>query len=294
MLFGMLLVSERQGMGKSTLGERILAPLVGMNNTGFPGERDIVESGFNGWVANKRLIVVGEIYTGQSFKAYNILKSYLTDKNINVNEKFQRPYTIENWVHVLACSNSKKALRIEETDRRWFYPRLNEVPWKREQWGEFYEWLASGGLAIIAQWARDFGEYVLPGEHAPMTVSKNSLIADSKGEVLNHWTDVLEAAEEEVVEGGVVFAVSEVRDAMRKVHGRVFETPLQFRKEALARGWKTCEERVAIDGGLSHIVASPPMAEELQKLIEEGDRRAVRAYLTKKLQRLGDRLKSSM
>jgi hypothetical protein len=258
MLYGMLLVSERQGMGKSTLGERILAPLVGPTNTGFPGERDIVESNFNGWIANKRLIVVGEIYTGQSFKAYNILKSYLTDKNINVNEKFQRPYTIENWAHVLACSNSKKALRIEESDRRWFYPQLNETPWTREQWGEFYQWLNGGGLSVIMRWAQEYGSYVLPGEHAPMTISKGALIRDSKGEVLNHWMDIMESVE--IGEEVVAFALNDVRDALRKRHGKIYESPLDFRREAVRRGWFSPQNRMKFAGGMSYVVLSPALA----------------------------------
>lgn len=291
MLYGLLLVSERQGMGKSTLGERILAPLVGMRNTGFPGERDIVESNFNGWVANKRLVVVGEIYTGQSFKAYNILKSYLTDKHIQVNEKFQRPYTIENWVHIVACSNSKKALRIEETDRRWFYPRINESAWPREKFGEFYEWLSSGGLPIIAQWAEDYGDYVQTGVHAPMTGSKLALIEESKGEVLNHWVDILAASEES--EEKVVFALSEVREAMKRSHGKIFETPLQLKKEALARGWGASLERIAIDGGLSYAVVAPALLEGLASVPVE-DKKAVRMFLTANLQRMGDRIRSGL
>lgn len=292
MLFGILLVSERQGMGKSTLGERILAPLVGLHNAGFPGERDIVESTFNGWVANKRLIVVGEIYTGQSFKAYNILKGYLTDKNINVNEKFQRPYTIENWAHVLACSNSKKALRIEETDRRWFYPKLNETPWKREQWGEFYEWLASGGLSIISKWAEEYGEYVLPGEHAPSTISKNELIDESKGEVLNHWMDVLAHCEEK--EEKIAFALSEVKEAMRKVHGKIYESPMQFKKEAMKRGWRAIEDRISINGSLSYAVISPALFDEISASEGGSQRAEIRRLTMAYLARLDDRLRESI
>ena len=36
MLYGLLLVSETQGVGKTTLGERILAPLVGWHNVSVP------------------------------------------------------------------------------------------------------------------------------------------------------------------------------------------------------------------------------------------------------------------
>jgi hypothetical protein len=289
MLYGVLLVSERQGMGKSTLGERILAPLVGMNNAGFPGERDIVESGFNGWVAHKRLVVVGEIYTGQSFKAYNILKSYITDKHIEVNEKFQRPYKIENWTHILACSNSKKALRIEESDRRWFYPQLSEVPWNQEKWGEFYQWLGSGGLGIIAQWALDHGEYVMTGETAPMTADKQALIDESRGEVLNHWIDIMEATEGDGE--AVAFALSEVREALRSVHDKVYETPLALKKEALKRGWWTSDDRVTIDGALSYFVASPALREVIDKTEEKTEKRTV---VKSALKRVKDRIKGGM
>jgi len=292
MLYALLLISERQGMGKTTLGERILAPLVGMQNVGFPGERDIVESSFNDWIANKRLIIIGEIYTGHSFKAYNVLKHYLTDKSIRVNEKFQRPYTIENWVHIVACSNSKKALRIEETDRRWFYPKLSEAPWDRKKWGDFYEWLASGGLNIIMDWAKGFGEYVLPGEHAPMTAGKESLIEESRGEVLNHWADVLAACEESQEQ--VVFALSEVRNAMVKKHIRVFETPLQFKKLALLRGWSTATERIAVDGGLSYVIVSPELTKDLKEREASADKKELRSWLTGKLVKLGDKLHSSL
>lgn len=285
MLYGMLLVSECQGMGKSTLGERILAPLVGMQNAGFPGERDVVESNFNGWIANKRLVVVGEIYTGQSFKAYNILKSYLTDKSIEVNEKFQRPYTIENWAHVLACSNSKKALRIEESDRRWFYPQLSEVPWKREKWGIFYEWLASGGLGSIMNWASEYGDYVSTGDHAPMTATKHGLINDSKGEVINHWIDVLAASEEE---GEVVaFAISEVMATMKAAHGKFYESALAMKKEALRRGWATSDDRLKVDGALSYFVLSPAGRQEFSGI---DDGRPLKAFALEKLARLKSRV----
>lgn len=287
MLYGMLLVTERQGLGKSTLGERILAPLVGITNTGFPSEKDMVDSAFNGWIANKRLIVVGEIYTGHSFKAYNILKSYITDKNINVNEKFQRPYTVENWAHILACSNSKKALRVEETDRRWFYPQLNEVPWNADQWGKFYEWIASGGLNIIANWAKEYGDYVLHGEHAPMTASKKTLIRDSKGEVINQWLDIMESVEME--QEPVAFAINNVREFLKKQHGKIYETPLDFKREAVKRGWQVLPTRVKFQGGMSFVVLSPDLTKG--KIVEDMDPRdpEVKSLIKEALKLLEDR-----
>ena len=182
MEYGLLLVSERQGVGKTTLGSSILGPLVGMQNVGFPTENQIVQSEFNGWLANKRLIVINEIYSGHSWKAYNKLKSAITDKEVEVNEKYQRPYIIENWCHVFACSNSMRALKIEEDDRRWFYPEVTEEKWPRNKFESFHNWLKSGGLNIIKSWAENYGDYVMKGQPAPMTERKKELIVASRTE----------------------------------------------------------------------------------------------------------------
>lgn len=278
MLYALLLVSERQGMGKSTLGEKILAPLVGMHNTGFPGEKDIVESGFNGWVSNKRLIVVGEIYTGQSFKAYNQLKGYITDKSINVNEKFQRPYTIDNWVHMLACSNSRKALRMEETDRRWFYPLLSNTPWPREKWGVFNEWLSSGGLSVIRRWAEEYGDYVSTGEHSPMTGTKAQMIKESLSEPCQDWLDALEALENS--EEPMALAMRDVRDWLEGRHKRIFESMLDLKKVAVGRDWIAWPDRIQIKGTMQNIVINGRMADKVATLSSDEARFAVRAGVT--------------
>ena len=119
MLYALLLISEAQGIGKGTLGERVLLPLVGKNNASIPSEKEIVDSAFNYWSAHKRLAVVHEIYAGHSSKAYNTLKTIVTDKYIPVSKKFQANYEIENWIHIVACSNSKRALQLSMDDRRW-------------------------------------------------------------------------------------------------------------------------------------------------------------------------------
>lgn len=187
MEYGVLLVSEKQGIGKTTLGSTILAPLVGRHNVGYPQESMIVNSDFNDWLANKRLVIVNEIYSGHSWKAYNTLKSYITDKQVTVNVKYQRPYTVDNWAHIFACSNSLNALRMEEDDRRWFHPRVAEEAWPRVKFVELNKWLQSGGLSVIKWWAEVFedigaGTYVLPGERAPMTLQKKTLIRESMSE----------------------------------------------------------------------------------------------------------------
>jgi hypothetical protein len=201
MSYGLLMMSEKQGTGKTTLGESILAELVGQHNTSFPSERAIADSDFNGWAVNKRLIVVNEIYHGHSWKAYNTLKSYVTDRHIEANIKFMATYTLPNWTHYYLCSNSKAALKIDNDDRRWLVPKITEEPNGLEYFQQFYGWLRASGLAHIAWWASTFerrgeGRYVHAGEIAPMTADKRRLIAESEGDELRLLNDFAAALAE--------------------------------------------------------------------------------------------------
>ena len=54
MEYGLLLVSEAQGIGKTTLGSEVLGKLVGDHNVGYPSEKTITDGTFTDWIANKR------------------------------------------------------------------------------------------------------------------------------------------------------------------------------------------------------------------------------------------------
>jgi len=138
MHYGVLLISETQGVGKSTLGEKVLVPLVGKENVSFPTENDILDSAFTDWKAHKRLVMVNEIYQGNSSRPYNKLKDLITDTYVRSNRKFQAAYEVENWCHMMACSNSKRALKLPNDDRRWLVPAVTE---------EIHRW--STGLSSI-------------------------------------------------------------------------------------------------------------------------------------------------
>ena len=117
-LYSMLLISLTHGVGKTTLGT-ILARLAGMWNVSHPNETAVCNTQFNSWKAHKRLAIVNEIYSGHSRAAYDKLKETITDDKVYVKEKNVPAYDIENWVHIFACSNSLKALHLDDEDRRW-------------------------------------------------------------------------------------------------------------------------------------------------------------------------------
>lgn len=255
MEYGLLLVSEAQGVGKTTLGSAVLAPLIGSYNVGYPSEKDVVESAFNDWLANKRLVIVNEIYSGHSWKAYHALKSLITDRDITVNVKYQKPYTIENWCHFFACSNSLRALRIEEDDRRWFYPEVTEKSWPKAKFESLRGWLDSGGLGVVKGWAEDLGDYVFPGERAPMTVRKRELIEGSRSEA-QHEAAAL-AEELASMDRPAGYSMKSVVLAVReRVQGRVHDTDYQLRKTMLACGLKVAPARIRVDGRLQYVLVN--------------------------------------
>lgn len=251
MHYGVLLISEAQGVGKSTLGEKVLIPLVGEWNTSSPSEKDVVDSAFNDWCAQKRLAVVHEIYSGQSAKAYNLLKTTITDKYVSVNRKFMPAFTIENWLHVFACSNSLRAMKLSSDDRRWFVPKVTEEKRPTKFWKELNGWLENEkGLEIVYQYFIDYAKkngVVSRGEDAPWTLVKQEVIEEgmSPGQLL--VADVLDALKD--MENQKIYVTDyDLQDFIRnRLHdGRnanTLEKPLTIRKIAKGKGWYVGTQR---------------------------------------------------
>jgi hypothetical protein len=251
--FGVLLVSEAQGIGKTTLASNILAPLVGQHNTSQPSEEMITNSAFNSWLSCVRLIVVNEIYSGHSWKAYNRLKGVITDKTIDVNKKFQNTYTIENYAHIVACSNSMKALKMDEDDRRWFYPEVSEKPWTAQQFSEFHLWLSNGGLSIIKDWAENRKTWIKKGERSPMTNKKIELIEESRSEAQKEVMTLAETMNS--INEPIAITMKDISAWVKsQIKGNVFESDLELRKAMKSKGCIVAPERIKVFGVLQYVV----------------------------------------
>lgn len=175
MEYAMLFLSKLQGVGKSTL-LAMMADMIGKRHVSFPGDA-MVQSDFNTWLVNKRLVVIHEIYAGQNWKTYNRLKSLITDETIEANSKHVANYSLPNYTHFAAASNSLEALRIEHDDRRWYVPRLPEHLY--DNYSGLRKWLRAGGLKYLADEFCNQDEYVKEGDRAPLTKSKVHLIEQS-------------------------------------------------------------------------------------------------------------------
>ena len=236
MFYGLLLISEKHGVGKSTLG-LILAELVGRWNTSFPSEQDITDSQFNDWIPHKRLVVVAEIYAGKSWKAYNRLKAVMSDEMVRVNEKNVKKYDLETFLQVFAASNSLRALKLDDTDRRWFVPEVTEELQSLEYWREFHAWLRGDGLGIILHWAHEWlskNDPVQQGQHAPDTARKREIIEEGRSQGYRLAFDLAEriCAMKDPLDPQkvqpVVVAVDEVRSWVASQRGiRVSDSKLE-------------------------------------------------------------------
>lgn len=261
MTFGVLLTPDTQGVGKGTLGEAILAPLVGLHNTSFPDESALIDSNFNSWRAHKRLAVCHEIYQGQSKKAYDRLKSVVTDKEFEVHRKYLEPYRLASWIHVFANSNSPAPLRMAVKDRRWLVPLVTDAKRPADYWRGFHLWLHGGGLAAIAHWAAEFVEEhgpVLSGEEAPMTAAKQDIIDASRSEGAEMAFDFAQSVAG--MKGRAVVRVDEVRAWVARerelsLNDAALESPLTLRKAMK-------------EGGLFDPVRSPDPSKSIRVVIE--------------------------
>jgi hypothetical protein len=274
-LYGLLLVSWMHGVGKSTLAEDILMPLLGSWNVAVRESHDVIDSAFNDWLAEKRLVVVHEIFGGKSADAYEKLKSAITQKSVDVNRKFTQPYRVENWAHMFASSNSEEALQFEDNDRRWLMPEVTNKKQPLAFWQKLHHWLKEeDGLAIIAKWAHEFvkkkGNAIPEGQEAPMTDTKKRVTDASRSDAQQMTMDLAKAMMEKAAkgEGHSILAAGRLQKDIAaslsmSADDRRMDSVLKLRKVMRKQGLKEHPKgRVKTRNGWDYVYATFDMSED--------------------------------
>lgn len=251
MAYGVLLISERTGVGKTLLCERILAPLVGHHNVSYPSAETVLEP-YNGWAAKRRLAVISEVYQSGSWKLTQKLLSYITDTKIMYRELYCAPVVIDNWVTIIASSNSPEPMALNEQDRRWYAPTLTEERWPDEKYGAFLDWLGSGGLSIILHWARNYDNYIKASDKAPMTERKAEIIESSKPIAVTKAENLARLMNES--NEPVAIGDKEILDYIKAVSkGTVYTKELEIRKTMKKAGaFEVTKKDIGGDGRISY------------------------------------------
>lgn len=258
MRYGLLLFSRMQGTGKSTMNA-VLRRVLGAWNCSQPAEREVVDSDYNDWLAEKTLVFVNEIYAGSTWKAYRKLKEMISEDVVRVNKKFVPGYEVDLWAHFVLCSNQSTGVTIENDDRRFLVPRVTEELRAKEEWEAFYGWLAGDGPAIIDRWAREFvAEHgaVREADRAPMTERKRKLIEDSRSPAHRALIDLAEAARTRADETGAFVALIDAEvAAWLKGAAPDAKLPLHMVREMLVEGglFETARLKIGGRGGRKRV-----------------------------------------
>ena len=258
--FALLMISEQTGTGKSAFA-RILARCVGMHNTSFPSEKQILDT-FTGWIARKRLVVINEVYSGSNWKMANAIKSYITDEDIALRMMFKEAITIKNFAHFVANSNSPAAIKIDEKDRRWYIPTITEERWSDEKFNEFFQWLESGGYSIIIDWANRYGEYFNHGSKAPMTERKKDMIADSRSKEQNEAVGLANLMNES--EEPISIGYRDIKIWLELMCNRaLYDSDVEIKRSMRDAGVFFSKGRVSLDGRMQALCMNAAMTEKI-------------------------------
>ena len=180
-----LYLKSGQGTGKGTITNLLLDI---MGNVGCSTQKKKVVTNWNAQLAGKSLFVIEEIgFVGTSeWKEFSgTLKTYITEPNIDVEDKGKSIHTIKNHLNVIINSNWN-AVNIETDDRRWCILDIsNERQGDKEYFGKLKSYVKNEDVKICFYKFFDTIE-ILEDEHLepPLTKSKKDLINDNLHPIL--------------------------------------------------------------------------------------------------------------
>lgn len=116
--WSILLYSEKQGTGKSTLAD-VLKELFGAMNTGRINGVNKLVGRFNKEVLANKLVIVEEVEVKRGSPHANRIKSLVTEDSTMVEAK-NMPVYVENIFCAFVMTTNHLPLWLEESDRRFF------------------------------------------------------------------------------------------------------------------------------------------------------------------------------
>ena len=178
-----LVFTGRQGAGKNAFTDvisNLTSPYSIKNLTNIEN----IVGRFNALLENKMLIVCNELTSSDANKLMNpdTLKSIVTDKTIQINQKGIPQRTVENVVNLIMLSNHFDPVKIDDEDRRYV---MNEVDGKYAKNFEYFKQLfksinAEGFYENLLTFflTRDISEF--EPTQLPETETRNEVIEFSK------------------------------------------------------------------------------------------------------------------
>jgi len=175
----LLIAEETQGTGRNWVA-RLMKQLLGPYCIEALPLMRILEGNFNGEIDRGVLGVVDEIREGgaEYWRHAEALKSFLTEKTRVINQKYERPYEVQNFLGVMMFSNHLAALPIDKTDRRIYVARCTNVVPSAAYFDDVYAALADANvLRSVYEYLRtlDLRGFQILGR-APETGTKHEMV----------------------------------------------------------------------------------------------------------------------
>lgn len=114
------LIQSAQGVGKTLLGE-IISSVIASCNVSIVEQSAIASGQWNEWAKDVQLAIFEEIkvHGKARMEVMNRLKTVITNDYIQIVQKFKDSNKARNVANVIAFTNFKDAVFLEETDRRY-------------------------------------------------------------------------------------------------------------------------------------------------------------------------------
>lgn len=143
-----LVLRGKQGTGKGSFVEPIgkifgshYAPLASL---------DRILGRFNSHLKNALLIFADEAIWGGNKKEIGALKSLITEPKLFIEGKGKDGYWIDNYKHLIVCSNEDWAIHLDPDDRRFF---VLDIPAHKKEnipyFNAIHEQLSNGGYEAL-------------------------------------------------------------------------------------------------------------------------------------------------
>lgn len=161
----------QEGTGKTFIGLS-LKEIYGVHGIQI-GETDLHDAR-NEWMVNMQFVLGDEVTGSDKYHMIDRLKGMITQKEVRVNIKYVKSYSIPDCINYFFTSNRCNSFILGSTARRYFVNEMNNAPLPFTFYREYEKWLwrASGAHALHAHLLQVDLTGFNPQAPAPTTTAK--------------------------------------------------------------------------------------------------------------------------
>jgi len=192
-----VMVAQRQGIGRSTLSTMIETLLGDVNVRNEPFEKIVGEVQYNDWLEAPFIVSDETLNTGglNSYRTYEKLKELIDPRPrlMSINPKYGKQRRTMVHSSFLFLSNHSNAMAMSEDDRRFFVISNAHVPAAPVYFTELNEWMNTCGADDRPEWARHVYRWLMAREvnmekllsPPPSTTAKQAMMEESRSDIDN-------------------------------------------------------------------------------------------------------------